>query len=795
MKMKSYLSLIPISAKVRRRQNCMTLLCIIFAVFLVTAIFSMAEMFVRMETMHARESHGNWHIRLANITDSEAEIIRSRDEVAAASWYDVVNLDMDRAYLIDGRQTVLCGIEEMLLTDIMSYFPEGCTLQEETQAILTPNAKELLGLNVGDMVTLNTPAASYEFRVTGFRSNDSRYVNSNGGEVTALLVEEGQIGVFMNIAAFRRIVAENHDEGKPSYFVKFADRANMKKAITAIMQQCGLGEGDVEQNTIVMGAAGLSDKEYIREMYPIIMIFFLLILLAGILMISSSMNSNIAQRSQFFGMMRCIGMSRHQVIRFVRLEALNWCKTAIPVGVALGTVISWVLCAVLRYYVAGEFSEMPVFGLSGVGVIGGMLVGLLTVLIAAQAPAKRAAKVSPVAAISGNTSDTKKVYHSTKIRFSKIETKLGVSHAVSAKKNLLLMVGSFALSIILFLCFSVLVELLGYLIPTKLYAPDIDIASSDFSNSIDYKLVEEIRNMNGVKYVYGRRNVSSVPAEFSAEVAQKTVDIISYDDLQLDWLPKDGDLRKGSDLTKVYGDQGCVLTIWDENNPLGIGDKVQLCGTEVEITGMLKFNPFSNSGGTDGKIILICSEDTFLRLTGERNYIIIDVQVTKDATDADVEAIRNLVRGEEFRDRREEANGSLLWAFGLFIYGFVAIIALITLLNIVNSISMSVSARTRQYGAMRAVGMNGRQLTKMIAAEALTYAFAGCVVGCTAGLLLNKLIYDKLITSHFTYYTWSVPVQTLLIILLFVFLAAAAAIYAPAKRMRAMAVTDTINEL
>lgn len=40
-------------------------------------------------------------------------------------------------------------------------------------------------------------------------------------------------------------------------------------------------------------------------------------------------------------MMRCLGMSRQQIIRFVRLEALNWCKTAIPVGVALGIVVTW----------------------------------------------------------------------------------------------------------------------------------------------------------------------------------------------------------------------------------------------------------------------------------------------------------------------------------------------------------------------------------------------------------------------------------------------------------------------
>ena len=48
-------------------------------------------------------------------------------------------------------------------------------------------------------------------------------------------------------------------------------------------------------------------------------------------------------RIEIIRMMRCIGMSRQQLKRFVRLEALNWCKTAIPVGLVLGTVITWAL--------------------------------------------------------------------------------------------------------------------------------------------------------------------------------------------------------------------------------------------------------------------------------------------------------------------------------------------------------------------------------------------------------------------------------------------------------------------
>ena len=67
--MKSYLSLIPISAKVHRRQSRMTRICIILAVFLVTAIFSMLEMWMEGQTTAMRHNHGNWHIALQNVPE------------------------------------------------------------------------------------------------------------------------------------------------------------------------------------------------------------------------------------------------------------------------------------------------------------------------------------------------------------------------------------------------------------------------------------------------------------------------------------------------------------------------------------------------------------------------------------------------------------------------------------------------------------------------------------------------------------------------------------------------------
>ncbi|NBI62673.1 ABC transporter permease [Clostridiales bacterium] len=525
-------------------------------------------------------------------------------------------------------------------------------------------------------------------------------------------------------------------------------------------------------------------------------VLFLLILIAGVLMISSSMNSTIAQRIQFFGMMRCIGMSKQQIVRFVRLEALNWCKTAVPVGLALGVVTTWVLCAVLRFLVGEEFSNIPLFGVSVIGIVCGILVGVVTVLLAANAPAKRASKVSPITAVSGNADNKKTIRHTSNTRFGRIETILGINHAVSMKKDLIMMTSSFALSIILFLSFSVVVDFANYLMPQSASTSDIDIASDD-GNTIPHGLLVSIQGMDGVKEVYGRRSAFDLPASVNGDTSvSDAVDLISYDDFDLQSLKKDGNLKKGSDLSKVYGDSSYVLATSDADSTWKIGDTVQLGGETLTIAGLLKNDPFSGDGLTNGKITLISSGHTFVRLTGEENYSLVMVRTTSNATDEDVQAVQTAT-GEtfSFRDKRDEHTTGTYMAFVFCVYAFLAIVALVTVLNIVNSISMSVSARMKQYGVMRAVGMDEQQVTKMIAAEAATYATSGCIVGCIVGLPLSKLLYDFLIANHFPYAAGYFPKGSLVIILLFVSFAVIVAVRAPAKRIHSMLITATINEL
>lgn len=774
--MKSYLSLIPISAKVRKRQNRMIILCIIISVFLVTTIFSVADMSVRAENSYMQDRHGSWHIQLDHISPDIAEEISQRFDVTAVGWSEAFNIDIDYPYYINERSAALYGADETYMSLLAHCIEEGRYPQSDDEVVLSSNAKLALNVSLGDRVTLYTPDGNVDFTVSGFGSDDKKYFSGQ----TFL------VAVYMTQPAFTAVMERNGIATSPTCYVQFQSAAKASKAMPEIQEQYDLPKESIHENTAVMGIAGKSRNKSISGFYETAAILFVLVLLAGVLMISGSMNSNVTQRTKFFGMMRCIGASRQQIIRFVWLEALNWCKTAVPAGLILGTAISWGVCALLRYGIGCEFAEMPVFALSPIGLICGAVVGIVTVLLAAQSPANRAAKVSPMAAVSSN--DATSIQRTSKLRLGKVEQTLGIHHAISSGKNWLLMTASFSLSIILFLCFSVGLDFAYELVPSlRTWNPDVTL--NGFANALvlDQKVFNEIGAISGVEHIYGTSYMGDISVVSSREGVDH-VNLVSYSDFLLDCSAES--VVEG-DITAIYGSTEQVMTVYNKDNPLKAGDAVWIAGKEVKITCVV------SSGIWPGEYTIICSQETFERLTGEENYSLIGIQLDDNADDMTVQQISTLIGNDIiFDDMREDnqSDAATYLAAQVVLYSFLGIIAMITIFNIINSISMSVTARIKQYGAMRAVGMDSGQLTRMIAAEAFTYAISGLVVGCGIGLFLSRFMHIKLLTRFFGT-AWRVPLKLLCIIVVFDIVSAVAAVYVPSKRIRNMAITETINEL
>ena len=778
--MKSYLSLVPISGKVRKRQNRMTIFCVIISVLLVTTIFSVADMWIRASSEGLQQKHGNWHIRLENISQVIAEEIAQRSDVAAIGWSETFNTDGDQPFYIGEKKAALYGADSIYLAELVNALEEGSLPQGDNDVMLSSNARLALDVKIGDHVTVKTPSGDTDFTVCGFGSDDAEYYQGQTYMVAVYMMRDAYIGV----------MEQNHLPINPSCYIQFQDVSKAPGITSEIRQQYDLPEEDISENTAIMGLAGQSSNESMKNIYGIAAILFVIVLLAGVLMISGSMNSNVAQRTKFFGMMRCIGASRQQIIRYVRLEALNWCKTAVPVGLVTGTAIEWGICAFLRYGIGGEFAAMPVFALSPVGLLSGAMVGIVTVLLAAQSPAKRASKVPPMAAVSGNSDTALSVRHTTKRKIRKVERTLGIHHATASKKNWFLLTASFSLSIILFLCISVGLDFAHELLPvTRSWQADTDITLTGYANErvLAQGLSDEISGITGVEHVWGSSYTEHVPAASSRQEIDH-VNITSYSEYMLDCAEES--LVQGN-LSEVYGDSGKAMTVLNKDNPIKVGDIIQVAGQEIEVVCGI------SSGLYPGEYSIICSQETFARLTGEENYSMIGIQLSRQATDETVKQINslagsNVIFTDERQRNQEDANTWLAAKF--LLYSFMAIIAMITLFNIINSISMSVTARIKQYGAMRAVGMDGEQLTRMIAAEAFTYAVSGLIVGSGIGIVLSRFLYVKLVTRYFGS-QWSLPVVLLAIIVVFDTVSAAAAVYAPAKRIRNMPITATINEL
>lgn len=783
--MKSYLDLVPISLKVHKRQSRMSVFCIVLAVFLVTAIFGMADMFIRSQILQARMEDGNWHVAMRDISNEEANLISVRPEITAFSWYGVLNFRGDQGYTLSGKNVGIFGTDKDFITKIQSKeIQEGAFPQNDNEALITENAKTMLGLQIGDQISVDTPdRTSLTYTISGFIKNVSK------------TMREDSYALCLTTKEFRSIYP-GVTNGEPAdynsiFYVQFSSQCNIQNTINDIKLKFGLSDQQVSENTKLLGLLGQSGNFFMLQIYGVAAILFLMVLLAGIMMITSSLNSNVASRTEFFGMMRCIGATPKQIMRYVRKEALTWCKFAILIGISIGIVVIWILCALLRFLSPEYFMGMPIFGISLPSIIAGIVVGILTVLLAARSPAKKAAKVSALVAVSGNANSMQPVRKAANTTLLKIDTALGFHHAKASKKNFILMVGSFSLSIILFLSFSVTIDFMNHtLTPLKPWTPDISIVSTDNTCSISNDLLQQFVENPVVKQAYGRMFAYGVPITVNGE--EKKVDLISYEEKQFEWS-KDY-LLEGS-LDTVQTENNTALIVFEQQNTIKVGDSVTLHtknSSDIKIVGSLSSSPFNNAYDVG---TIICSEATFRKLTGESDYTIIDLQLSKNASDADVDAIHRLVGTKvTFSDARlgnRSVKGSY-YSFGLFIYGFMALIALITIFNIVNSIAMSVAARMKQYGTFRAIGLSNRQLIKMIIAEACTYAICGSICGVVVGLLLNKFLYAKLITFHWGE-QWNIPFIEIIIIIVIVFLSVVLAVKGPVKQIRKLSIVDNIS--
>ena len=150
--------------------------------------------------------------------------------------------------------------------------------------------------------------------------------------------------------------------------------------------------------------------------------------------------------------------------------------------------------------------------------------------------------------------------------------------------------------------------------------------------------------------------------------------------------------------------------------------------------------------------------------------------------------------GETFVYNEEsEANRTrrLILVVEIFLYGFIIVIVLIGVTNVLNTVSTNMNLRQREFAMLQSVGMTRKEFHRMIRVEGVLYVLKSLAFGIPIGLGLSGLVY--LMIRHQFDYGYVFPWQAIIISLVAVVLIIGLSMWSALRKQRKLNIIETIR--
>ncbi|MFI1972013.1 ABC transporter permease [Streptomyces cinnamoneus] len=214
--------------------------------------------------------------------------------------------------------------------------------------------------------------------------------------------------------------------------------------------------------------------------------------------------------------------------------------------------------------------------------------------------------------------------------------------------------------------------------------------------------------------------------------------------------------------------------------------------TKYTVVGVYKDNPIAQDAlGARTEV----AENSFKPGSVQRILVRTDNGAASKTTERRLRtAVGNnpLLKVQDRRELVREAAGTTSDLLTLM-YGLLAIGVVIASLGIVNTLAMSVAERTREIGALRALGMDRAGVRRMIRLESVTVAAFGTLLGLAGGLFSAWAV-SSLANGAMEQYSLAPPWGTLLLICLVSLAIGAVAAAVPARRAAALSPLEAVAE-
>lgn len=679
-------------------------------------------------------------------------------------------------------------------TDARYAMTDGRAPQKPDEVALDAKTADRAELQVGDTVRMSVDGPVMHQTVSGIFDTDDGNVAA-GGSLVLFDTPTAQ-KLFAKPGQYDEIDVKAAPGTSQSTLKAQAENALPKGTEVVTGQQLA----DDEAAQISTSMSGLNTG---------LLVFAGIALFVGIFIIANTFTMLVAQRTKELALMRAVGASRRQVTRSVLIEAFVVGLTAAVVGLVTGIGIAVGMRSLLGT-TGATMPDGPLIVGPGT-IVTSLVVGVAVTMLAAWLPARRASRIPPVAAMSSvhapATTKSLVLRNTIGALLAGAGTALVLAGAGMGMDNGKMPLGAGAALL-----------LIGVFVLTPLLSRPVIAAAGPLLRpfGITGKLARQnsVRNprrtaatasalMIGLTLITGLTVI--------AISVQKGVDKLASDSIKADYTISM--VNRGTDLSPEVGKtlsglggvtasspmRDAWITMGDDNrtvtgvNTRSIDRLVNLDFTSGSIAGLggttvVVDDKTAKDGGwkvgdtvptvyddgargtlkvggiyhgndlLKGVLVDTATLDPHLAKVSDTQVMVKTSDGTSAAAkDAIEKALGNnpAIKVQDRADISKEAAGMISMMLNM-LYGLLAMAVIVAVLGVINTLAMSVFERSHEIGMLRAIGLDRRDVKRMVRFESLLISLFGALLGIGLGVFLGWAA-GRLIAGSMDTYTMVLP--------------------------------------
>ncbi|MBO1678745.1 ABC transporter permease [Bittarella massiliensis (ex Durand et al. 2017)] len=837
-----------------RRRTLVTVLGAAVSVAMLTAVSLIAVSFLDMMQRTVLADTGDWHVRFEGVSSAAVDAVRADRQTAQVTTRGLLacakpqdSLDAQRPYLaLWGYDPADQSAARAPLTLEEGRLPQRAGELVVSRAFLETSA---LDWQVGQQVQLPTgwrlapdedsgelapvapsspavdeeqwlPEGSAGYTLVGVGSFSTSLEPSWGRSYTGITCLPAGYGGQLEVSA------SMEDPDRSVY--DWGDR---------LWEQVG---GARTYNSELLFYMGITDDNTLyNTLLGTLAIVCGVILVGSVSLIYNAFSISLAERSRTFGMLSSVGATRRQKRDSVFFEAALIGAAAIPLGLFAGWLGIKVTFACIGSTVQETFrSAQPLRVVVAPSAVGAaVLLSAAVLFLSAWLPARRASRISPIEAIRGS--------HQVRISPRQVRTspvsrkllgfegELGLKNSKRSRSRYLATLLSLFVSVVLFLTASTFTYYMG-----RSFSMTVEDLQFDYTVNFSYEsdsqrdqLSAGVQALPGIEEsactqnLYGHLTLrpEQLTAEARSAIWQRGdglypmgIQVYAMDEASLrqycqragiEAAPLLSGSGKGILLSpQLYRDGHEFRELRHLQDPLGseLSFAAQEEGSpplRLQIAGVSSETPMPVAGamGNSSTLAVVVSQDTFAVWLDQMGTSSRSASVLVRAADPDLFYNRLLQYQKEIRSewsvtdfsRYREQNSQLLLLVQVFVYGFVALVALVCGANIWNTVSTGVALRRREFAMLHSVGISPRGFRRMMRWESLSYGVKALALGLPVSALLAFGMY-RVLERNFAF-SFALPWGAYLAAVLGVFLLVGVPMALSLRKLRRENVMDALQ--